>query len=112
MTDDLIKKLRKPMDGVYGFAEHYDEQRSEAADRIEELEEGFDLALLAYRRQHEHIKKLETAAFQLYMAGKWDCDTLEDDEQTRLWTNLRNALGLPEGTATKAGLIKGTNDEG
>ena len=54
--------------------------------------------------------ELHAAALQLYMAGKWDCDTLEDDEQTRLWINLRNALGLPEGTATKAGLLKGDDD--
>ena len=56
--------------------------------------------------------ELHAAALQLYMAGKWSCDTLEDDEQTRLWINLRNALGLPEATATKVVLIKRTDDDG
>ena len=80
----------------------------EQQNRFEELKaENDDLDHLvtslvaALAKQHARFEELKADALQLYMAGKWSCDTLDDDEQARLWVNLRNALGLPEGTATK-----------
>ena len=55
MTDDLIKKLREPMDtDIRKFEEHYDQQRSEAADRIKELK-------TEYARLVDHHIRLHTA---------------------------------------------------
>jgi hypothetical protein len=48
--------------------------------------------------------KLWVVAHQLYLAGRWTCEGLSPEEQARLWEDLRDALGLPEGTATKAGV--------
>jgi hypothetical protein len=45
---------------------------------------------------------LFTAAYSLYMAGRWTCDRPVD--AAGLWTALRDALGLDPGTATKAGI--------
>jgi hypothetical protein len=50
------------------------------------------------------MKTIEEAALALYFAGRWSCDKLPPDEQARLWEELRDALGLPEGSATKAGV--------
>lgn len=45
------------------------------------------------------------AAYALYMAGKWELSNgTTDEHQTELWKNLREALNLEPGTATKAGI--------
>jgi hypothetical protein len=47
---------------------------------------------------------LADAATALYMAGRWSAPGVSDVEAARLWTALRDAVGLPEGTATTAGI--------
>jgi hypothetical protein len=42
---------------------------------------------------------LERAALQLYYAGVWSCDRRVDE--ARLWTQLRDALGLKPGTSPR-----------
>jgi len=44
--------------------------------------------------------RLKDAAMKLYTAGRWRCDALPEHLQARLWEDLRDALGLPEGTET------------
>ena len=69
MSDDrLIKELREPMDtDIRKFDEHYDEQRSEAADCIEAL-----------RVQEDYIEELETKLREVTTANhdigeEFDC---------------------------------------
>lgn len=45
---------------------------------------------------------LFTAAHALYFAGRWTCDRPVD--ASRLWTALRDALGVLPGSATAAGM--------
>ena len=40
------------------------------------------------------------AAFALYFAGNWTTDELSEEQEERLWGNLRDALGIPPGTGT------------
>ena len=54
--------------------------------------------------------RLWEAAIELYMAGRWECSTIPVDKQVELWTMLRDALGLEEGTASAAG-VGGTGDK-
>lgn len=42
---------------------------------------------------------LHNVANKLYM-HRWSCDTLLPNEQMKLWSDLRDSLGLPPGTAT------------
>lgn len=46
----------------------------------------------------------EHALRNLYMAGRWTCTGVSDEQQTKLWTDARDALGLPAGTATARGM--------
>jgi hypothetical protein len=48
--------------------------------------------------------ELYEAAKALYMAGRWTCPQLSELDQALLWEALRDALALPPGTATDAGL--------
>ena len=45
-------------------------------------------------------EQIKQAATNLYMAGKWGCPNLNEADQSALWEALRDALGIPEGTAT------------
>lgn len=47
---------------------------------------------------------VRTAALALYMAGRWSCSEVPDDEAARLWADLRDALRLEPGTASTAGV--------
>lgn len=47
---------------------------------------------------------LRQAAFDLYLAGRWDCASVPPETAAQLWEALRDALGLPVGTATAAGV--------
>lgn len=49
----------------------------------------------------ENNDKLRKAALALYFAGRWSCHKPVDE--AKLWEDLRDALGLPAGSATKAG---------
>lgn len=53
-------------------------------------------------------KALRDAAMALYEAGKWDLvnNAMPQERQALLWEALRDALGLPEGHATKGGFHK------
>ena len=46
------------------------------------------------------LAALQEAGRALYLAGRWECPAVSDDEAMKLWTALRDALGLPVGTAT------------
>ena len=48
-----------------------------------------------------NVAALRTAALALYYAGHWTSDRLTDEESAKLWTELRDALGLPTGTSPK-----------
>ena len=52
----------------------------------------------------EPAQELHAAANALYAAGRWDCASIPLAEQAKLWESLRDALGLPTGTATKIGV--------
>lgn len=47
------------------------------------------------------LRKLQKAASDLYLAGKWITEKVSEDEQARLWKNLRDAACIPEGTETE-----------
>ena len=49
---------------------------------------------------------LKQAVKELYFAGLWKCDVLDEAEQVRLWEQLRDAASLKKGTATKNGVGK------
>lgn len=48
--------------------------------------------------------ELWDAAKALYLAGRWDCALLPAGVAADMWARLRDALGIPEGTATKLGI--------
>ena len=53
--------------------------------------------------------KMYRAAHALYVAGRWDLSgqsggDINDAEQAKLWEDLRDAMGLPEGYSTKLGV--------
>jgi hypothetical protein len=48
--------------------------------------------------------RLYNAANALYKSARWVANSLSPEHQTELWTALRDALRLPEGTATAMGL--------
>jgi len=52
------------------------------------------------------MKTIEEAARALYMAGAWTLhvDVMPASIQAEMWQDLRDALGLEEGTATNAGV--------
>jgi hypothetical protein len=49
-------------------------------------------------------ERLHKAALALYMAGRWECTEKSPQEQAALWEELRDALGLTPGTATREGV--------
>jgi len=46
-------------------------------------------------------KDLLEVVKKIYVAGYWTCKEISIEEQIKLWTELRDAAGIPEGTATK-----------
>jgi|SRR6185436_2036188 len=60
------------------------------------------------------VETIALAARRLYFAGRWTADGVEDAEAAQLWERLRDALGLPPGSATAAGLgaFTGVDDAG
>jgi hypothetical protein len=73
-----------------------------AASREVSAQELFD-AIVALANPWT-LLRVGDAAHALYMAGRWECHALPESEQARLWEALRDALGLPQGTATAAGV--------
>ena len=51
--------------------------------------------------------KLEEACMNLYYAGYWSCD--RECDEVGLWTALKNALGLKDGTSPKASEVLGND---
>lgn len=51
------------------------------------------------------IDKLVEAAQALYFAGVWQLQNAEkpENEQSKMWEALRDAMGLKPGSATQAG---------
>ena len=47
--------------------------------------------------------RLRAAATALYR-HRWACDDLQPGEQAALWESMRDAIGLPPGTATSMGV--------
>jgi hypothetical protein len=50
------------------------------------------------------VSRLLCAAAALYVAGKWECAGVHPEKAAKLWADLRDAAGFPEGTATKLGV--------
>jgi len=50
------------------------------------------------------VTKLLKAVEELYESGLWVCEGMPEDEQKRLWENLRDAAEIPKGTATALGV--------
>jgi hypothetical protein len=61
-----------------------------------------DDAQAVIQAQAARIAALEAAGKALYLAGKWELNDTDilPYEQAVMWGNLRDALGLPPGTAT------------
>lgn len=69
-----------------------------SAEELAELENGDPLC------------ELRKAARELYMAGRWECATIAPSEAASLWEVLRDAAGIPVGTASAAGVGADTYD--
>lgn len=92
----------------YGTLLQFDNGRDHLTDAYQE-----SLDLVVYLRNEIEWRKryarMEQAALALYRAGFWDLvprhgePSLPAPEQAKLWEALRDALGLPPGTATAAG---------
>lgn len=66
---------------------------------------GHDVLALLRRSAHaETREKLKEAATVLYMVGRWSAPGISDEMAAKLWEDLRDALGLPPGTATSVGI--------
>lgn len=67
-----------------------------------------DAWLAGFARAREASERdsavLEQAARELYFAGRWQLEGVADEHSAELWAALRDALGLPPGSATAAGL--------
>jgi hypothetical protein len=78
---------RPNIEGMLQFPEYFSEGN-----------EGAVVALATY------TLALEKVATDLYMAGCWQREGHTAEEDAPLWESLRDALGLPAGTATAAGV--------
>lgn len=68
-----------------------------------------DGLLDANNREVERRRRIVRAGRGLYLAGRWSCEELPAEDQARLWEELRDAIELAPGTATKAGVAAATN---
>jgi hypothetical protein len=60
----------------------------------------------------EKYKRLYDASLSLYEAGLWECKDVFCGNARTMWSNLRNALDLDPGYATKKGVgLKSKNNE-
>lgn len=53
---------------------------------------------------YKKIGELEDAGRALYFAGRWQAPGVSNETAARLWEDLRDALEIEPGTATKMGL--------
>lgn len=49
-------------------------------------------------------ERVKYAALALYLAGRWTSEDQHPTVQAQLWANLRDALGVPAGTARSRGV--------
>jgi hypothetical protein len=42
---------------------------------------------------------------EMYLTGRWTCDAISEAKERQLWARLRDAAGIPRGTATAAGIM-------
>lgn len=108
--DDMLKP-GKPMMGIPGYPDPAFDKPGMSDDQVEiarlrslniqerERAEKAEAALAAFTRATT-AWRLHKAAIALYRAGWWTADIAAGD-QVRLWTELRDALGLPAGGSTK-----------
>ena len=100
MKDYLVKELRELMElDLLGFEEFYNEQRSEAADRIEELE-----ALAEFV-----IKNLDVAALDDCESGVASANARAASEYLADFRHTREAIHQIKDKAAE--LLEGTDDE-
>lgn len=59
------------------------------------------LKVEALAAEHERLREAATA---LYIAARWESPVIACEQAVVLWTALRDALSLPVGTATQAGV--------
>jgi hypothetical protein len=69
---------------------------------VERLRKRVNDLLAANNREVEQRRALAKAGRDLYFAGRWSCDRSVDE--AKLWEAMRDALDLPVGSATAAGL--------
>jgi hypothetical protein len=50
------------------------------------------------------LEQVKAAAVKLYRAGRWSAPQVSDVDAAVMWTALRDALGVPDGTATALGV--------
>lgn len=50
------------------------------------------------------LQRLQVLCINLYLAGYWKAEGVSAHEAMTLWTDLRDELGLPKGTATSLGV--------
>lgn len=88
----------------------YRPSASEYAEKVSERVESLQDAQAA----HKALFRLRAACRKLYLAGHWFRPVesgpgykrrraLQNEQDAKLWTEFRDAAGIPEGTATKAG---------
>lgn len=68
-------------------------------DQLDAIIEGLE----RIKSLEEEVERLRAAATALYR-HRWVCDELQPGEQAALWESLRDAIGLPPGTATSMGV--------
>jgi hypothetical protein len=70
----------------------------------EEEQAGPEIPTAADYATDMELDNLRRVCLELYMAGRWTATGLDSTDQARMWSGLRDALGLPAGTATQAGV--------
>jgi hypothetical protein len=53
-----------------------------------------------------HYTRIHKAAYALYMAGRWSLpeDVMTNEDQAKMWEDMREAMNLPAGHSTNAGV--------
>lgn len=76
--------------------------RREKAERNAAMAEKIEALLDGRLTPGVDLVELVAVGRDLYFAGRWTCDA--DVDAAGLWSRFRDALGLPEGTATALGI--------
>jgi hypothetical protein len=112
-TPERLAELRdivKDMGEVWATNAFYSHVPETAADLLSVLDDYasavaerdlFSRYCAEFKARAEALKESATA---LYVAGVWTTTGVPGDQQAKMWERLRDAIGLPVGTATKAGV--------